>query len=426
MLRVARILPAVLVLVTSAALAGGSDDRADPSALVTALTSGDVRARQEAAERIFDRGPLTIERVARRAGEFDEAAWTAFADAFVHENWAPYAVVLVAAAHGAPETVQRRIIDVARRLDARAGTTPNPEELAAVLHKVLVEERGLQDAPFPREVAIYGHAGVAPVLTLLRENGSDVVDYDRASSVLKWIAQPEDLPALRELLLAGKSSAAAALVRLGELGVAGAPAVVIEAVRAGRFDVRIAVALYHAPDRRGAAKALRECVTNPERRLTEDDRHWAATVFAELDSREDVPLLESWSASSTDASALLEEARALMRLGSRKGVDMLVRIVEEKQVAPAPEKPRDATRLRAEGFHDGLRLCALHALDVVATQSPASGDGFNSVDPPPGPWKGPRFGELDEVAAAVRAWWDASRERLEFDGKAGCWRIRPK
>lgn len=115
-----------------------------------------------------------------------------------------------------------------------------------------------------------------------------------------------------------------------------------------------------------------------------------------------------------------------MRLGSRRGVDMLVRIVEEKQVAPAPEKPRDATRLRAEGFHDGQRLCALHALDVVATQSPASGDGFNPVDPPPGPWKGPRFGELDEVSAAVRAWWDASRERIEFDGKAGCWRIRPK
>ena len=428
MRRVACVIPAVLVLVASAALAGWGEDRADPSALVTALTSSNERARSEAAERIFDRGPLTIERVARRAGEFDEQAWTAFADAFVNEKWAPYASTLVAAAHGAPDAVRRRLIDLAHRLDARAGTTPKPEELAAIVRKLVVEERGLiSDSPYTGAVAIYGHAGVAPVLKLLRENGADVVDFDRAGDVLANIAQPEDLPALRELLLAGKSSAAAALDRLTVLGVAGAPEVVINAVRAGRFDRRIAVALYGTPDRRGAVKALRECLTNPERRVTEDDRLWAATVFAEFDSREDVPLLETWSAASTDASTLLQEAIALMRLGSRRGVEMLVRIVGEEQVAsPSPPKPGEGAPLCGRGFHDGPRLLALKCLDVVAREGPVVGDAFNYVDPPRGPWEGNRFRDLGPVAASVRKWWDASRDRLEFDGKAGCWRIRAK
>jgi hypothetical protein len=186
-------------------------------------------------------------------------------------------------------------------------------------------------------------------------------------------------------------------------------------VRAGHFDVRIAVVLYGAKDRAGAARVLRESLSARERRLTDEERKWAATVFAEIGSAADVPLLETWSGSVREPGAIVETARAMMRLGNKKGVEMLVRIVEEKQEAEPPQ-PSAPGRLRPEGFHDGYRL--------VAPQ--ASGDGFNAVDPPKGPFEGDRSGTPDRVAASVRAWWDKSRDEIEFDAKAGRWIAKPK
>ena len=45
-----------------------------------------------------------------------------------------------------------------------------------------------------------------------------------------------------------------------------------------------------------------------------------------------------------------------------------------------------------------------------------------------GPWGRDRNRNdaIDAVAAEVRAWWDASRDRLTFDAPTGRWRLDPE
>ena len=324
------------------------------------------------------------------------------------------------------ELKTRRLLDLARRLNPKAGRTPTPQEIEAIVRRELVERRGrIDDGFFEGAVAIFGHAGVPATLRFLREGDPDTVDHERASAVLKVIAQPEDLPALRTLLLEGKSSVAAALGRLDALGFTEASDVLIEAVRSGRFDRRIAAALGRTSNRRQAARAVREWTAGRGRSLTDEDRAEVAKVFAALESRTDVSTLEAWSSSCRDSTTLLELGNALTQLGSAKGIEILVRIVEEGRIEPPPQRGREDTgRLGAGGFAGWQRRDALRSLDAVAAQLYNSKDGFRCTRSGRGPWEGDRYRELDRVAAAVRAWWEASRDRIQFDEKAGEWRLK--
>jgi hypothetical protein len=272
---------------------------------------------------------------------------------------------------------------------------------------------------------VFGHAGVPATLKLVQEGTPGTEDLKRPCSVLSSIAQPEDIPALRRLLSEGKSCVAAALGRLDALGYSEALDVLLEAVRSGRFDHEIAMPLHRASNRKEAARAVREWVERRGQSLTDKDRSEVAGLFADLDSRADVPTLEAWSASTRDPDMLVGLANGLRRLGSAKGIELLVRVMEEKKVEPSPQPgPQDAGRLSAEGFDEGTRLFALRALDAVALQSSNSEDGSPGARPNGGPWSGATFSDLDRIAAEVRAWWEASRERMQFDERAGEWRLR--
>ena len=400
-------------------------DRAALAALIGELSSDDAEARRAAAHQIVS--SYWLELVARQTAALDAESWQTFADAVIAKprGLAP-ACALVAAAHAAPEAHRRRLIDLARRLNPEAGRTPTPQEIEALVHHELVENRGLTDhrSFIGQTVAIYGHSGMATALRLLREGDPDIVDMYRAGALMSTMAQPEDIPVLRGLLLEGKSNVASALGRLAALGFTEASDVLIEAVRSGRFDGRIARALRRTSKRRQAARAVREWIHGRGRSLTEEDRARIAWVFAALESRTDVPVLEAWSSSSRDEGTLVALGRALTQLGSVKGIDMLVRIVGEKKVDPPRRQgPEDTGRLSAGGFEQWRRCYALRMLNAVAVQLVAWED--SGWEDEQGPWKRLSYGgDLDQVVPAVRAWWEASRDRIQFDEKAGEWRLK--
>ena len=410
---------------------GKPDDRAeaDPvrapiAALLGELSSQDADVRRAAADRIVTAGYFAIERVARQAGSLGSDSWQTFADAVSRKTWYPSPVgALMAAAHTAPDAHRRRLIDLARQIDPEAGRTPTPQEIEAIVRREVVEKGGTQD-DWPGEAfVIFGHAGAPAVLRLLEEGGPNTEVLDRASSVLSAIAQPEDIPALRKLLSEGNSNVADALGRLDALGYTEALDVLLEAVRAGRFDDHIASALWHASNRDQAARTVCEWVEGRGPSLTDEDRSEAAGLFIRLESRAAVPTLEAWSASTRDPALFVGLAKALTKLGSAKGIEMLVRVVEEEKVEPSPHPaPQDAGRLSAEGFDEWQRLSALQSLDAVALQLSSSGDGSPDARPKEGPWSGATYGDLHRIAAEVRAWWEALRDRLHFDEKAREWR----
>ena len=423
----------------------------DAPALVEALQSQDASVRAAAAHRIAEQGYDTIEKAARLSAALDDVSWQAFADACIRKKWSPDACALVAAAHAAPDAHRRRLIDLARRLDPEAGTTRTADEMSAIVRKMLVEERGMcSDYFYAAPVAIHGHAGVPAVLELLRENDEETVDYARTLDVLEVIAQPEDVPALRELLLAGKSCVAGALARLQFLGVTEAGDALTHAVLAGRFDERISIALpggtldavavgvlydRHAADlseasyRRRAAEAVRKWAASPDRKVGDTERLWVARSLGDLDSRDDVPTMEAWIASTRSFATRLELGRVLTRLGSRRGIELLVGIAEEKP-ATDPEKAGSAVAKapRADVIESWQRQMAIQYLNDVAMAASPTTKFDSRPHRDRGPWGRDRNRNdaIDAVAAEVRAWWDASRDRLTFDAPTGRWRLDPE
>ena len=417
---------------------GKPDDRADANpnrapiaGLLAELSSQDVDVRRAAAERIVDAGYFAIERVARWAAPLDSECWQTFADAVSKKTWFPSADgALVAAAHAAPEAHRRRLLDLARRMNPEAGKTPTPAEIEALVKREVVEKAGTQD-DWPGGVfVLFGHAGVPAILGLFQEGGTDTEILDRARSVLSTIAQPEDIPVLKRLLLEGKSSVAEALGRLDALGFTEALDALVAAVRSEEFDRpvardRITTALCQTSERERAARAVREWIAAHDSSLTDDERFKLANLFAVLESRADVPTLEAWSASSRDPKMIVGLALMLTELGSAKGIEILVRVVEGKKVESSPQPGQeDAGRLGAEGFDEWQHLAAIKSLDAVALQASSAEDGSSGARPKEGPWSGVTAADLDRIAAEVRAWWKASRDRLQFDEKAGEWRLK--
>lgn len=393
------------------------------AALIHKLSSDDAEARRGAAKEIVR--SYWLELVARQTAALDTASWQTFAEAvFKRKPGLAPACCLVAAAHGAPAAHRRRLIDLARRLNPEAGRTPTPQEIEALLHHELVENRGRTDhrSFIGQSVAIYGRAGVPATLKHLRESNPDVVDMDRAHIILSSIAQPEDIPALRKLLLAGRSSVAFALGRLAALGFAKASDALTEAVLSGQFDAPIARALCRTWSRSKTAQALRALILDRGPGLTDAERSLIASVFAALESRRDVPTLAAWASRSRNAATLVALGRALTQLGSVKGIDLLVRIVGEKEVDPVRrQRPEDSGRLTAGGFERWRRGYALRMLNAVAVQL-VDWEDSDWLDEE-GPWKKLSYGDVDQAVPDVRAWWEASRDKIRFDETAGEWRL---
>ena len=224
------------------------------------------------------------------------------------------------------------------------------------------------------------------------------------------------------------------------LGVPGAAGVLNEAVGAGHFDGELAAALYGnsfqatrvrrsrgpneralrgAAERKAAVDAIRAWSRSPGRTLGDRERTWVATVFAALDSRDDVPTLERWVDTSRDADTILSLSKALTRLGSRKGLEVLVRVVEAKDgdVPPPPADSPEAKRAR------WAREDAAQYLGEVDAEVRAPLDDRGPGGREPGPWADSHGERLDRVAREIVAWWAASRDALRFDGVSGRWRL---
>lgn len=432
--------PLVLLLAAAPAFARGDEERdAEIRACIVHLESKDDADRAKAAARLVEMGWIAVDRAARGSASFDDKAWSAFADAIASDKRNRYALPLRAAARTAPEAHRARLLDLAKRIDPEGGKVRTPQEIEAVCREYLIDRRGERcSSGHDEAVAALGHDAVPLVISMIRDAKSLGVDVNVACWALAIMADADDVPALRELLLAGTTAVAKPLAVLQERGVAPATDALLAAVAAGRFDDDIARALEGAPDRAGTAKALRGWFAKaPPEALTADARGPAAGLFAQLGARDAAPLLESWIAMARKDWEFTGLADALTALGSREGLALSLRIATERRTRfpcmnPATDSDvaDDVAKglLPCNGFHPINRWEAARRLGEIAA-------GAVKV-PTDDEWSAARRADreahreppneadaLDAIAADLRKWWDGAKDKVTFDPASGRWSV---
>jgi hypothetical protein len=433
----------VLVLVAavaSAAFARGDEERdAEVRACIAALASKDEAERAKAAARLVELGPSAVDRVARGGASLGADAWTSFADACAAGKNAWYGTWLRAAARSAPEAHAQRLLALARRIDPEGSKVRTKEEIEAVVREYLIERRNERcTTGHDTAVAALGHDAVPLVISMIRDADRLGTDVWAACGALSIVADADDVPALRELLLAGRTRVAQPLAGLQARGVAAATDSLYDAVAAGQFDDEIADALEGAPDRARTVKAVRAWIAAaPPSLVTADRRTDAAKLFGRLDARDAAPLVESWIAKGTQDWEFMALADSLTHLGSREGLALSLRIATERRTRfPCMNPPTEKDiaddvahgLLPCNGFHPTDRWRAARRLGEIAA-------GAVKVPTDDEWWTAHRAAEaahrpepdeadqLDAIAVDLRKWWDASKDKLTFDAASGKWSV---
>lgn len=424
----------VSLLLLLAAAAARADEPADPRAeardCLQQLAAPDSDVRKKAADRIVELGAAAVEEVARGGAGLDTVAWEAFAGACERRTIRRNAGILVAAAHSARDMHRTRLLELARRLHPDAGKERTPAEVEAKVREIVGRPIRGCVVDFDEELVLLGHDAVAPILALLSESEHGGMRHDVACAALSALVEEEDVPALRGALLGGETEVSAALVRLRLRGVDPAEDPIYEAVAAGRLTRAVCDALSRLPDRARSAKAVLAWVEDQGiSRPTDGQRSDVARLLEKLDAREAVPVLEDWVASTKSPSAFSALGSALTRLGSAKGIEVLVHIVGERRLRfpcrpSTPEEVAAETapgRMCGEGFHSYERSKAAQLLSEIAGPG-AFPTPTRKRDGQPS-WDAADDETLDRAARAFREWWETSKDRLRFDPKLRAWTV---
>lgn len=378
------------------------------------LVSPDIAVRDAAITRVHDADDGAL---LRGASRLDDAAWDALAYAVAAKTGSWCAVLCVREAHSATAAHRDRLLALAHRLHPDAGVARTPEEIRRIVRERLTPgTRRLCWTGVDTDLALLGHDAVPALLEWLRDH-AERSGSSSAWGALYYLAEREDVPALRSMLLDGRTQVAEVLGILARRGVDEAGDALLDGVSAGHFDGRVAEELDHVRDRERVIAAIRSLLA--ERDTGEgafDGRTAAAELLGRLGARDFVPTLERWTETATRSWEFDSFGHALARLGSRKGIWILVQILEQAAIErpcrkPAVLPPPPAGYLCADGFADGDRRSAAEMLasiagpDVYRTPEGRARDGS----------------DLAAAAVAFRAWWDASRNDLRFDAATGRW-----
>jgi hypothetical protein len=427
--------PAVPGLVPPAARADEAEDRrAEARAAMADLASADDEVRTAAAARLVELGGIGATELALRGIDLDEPAWTTCAEAFARSKRSSLALTFVSAERKVPVHHARRLRELAHALDPAAGVERTAEETAAEVRRLLDEADRVRCATgYVERICLLGHAAVAPILEGMRDGDPKHPGGSIACAAVNHLAEREDLPAIRELVLAGKGNLVQVLARMQKEGVPEATDALLDAVTAGRLDSGVTRALAAAPDKARVLEVVNDWVCR-QSAVADGDRTRLAYLFRNLDARESVPTLETWIATSSDPDAFVAIAHALVHFGNPRGVGLLVRIAGERvtRFPCRPSTPQELAaasapgRLCPEGFPQGDRSRAAQKLTEIA--------GNDVFDVPKdwerrlaaqGPDRESDDDHLDRAAAAFRRWWEASKDRLRYDRSEGRWVFDP-
>ena len=428
-----------LVNLTTAAIAPtaaradeAADRRAAANAACDELSSSDDAVRAKAAARLAELGRIGAAAVVRRGADLDDRAWTACADAFIRAKCSWCAYPFVAAVRKAPAAHAKRLLELAHVLDPLAGAERTPQETAAEVDRLLDESgRSRCATGYDERIALLGHSAIEPLLAGMRDGDAKHPGGSVACSAVALLAEEEDLPAIRELVLAGKTNLVRAIERMQREGVREATDALLDAVGAGRLDTEVTRALGDGPDKARVLNVVNAWIAS-QSAVPDGARGNLAWLFEKLDARESVATLESWIATSKEPETFVSLAGALVRFGSPHGVRLLVRIASERPTRfpcrpSTPEEQAAAAapdRLCPTGFAQGDRARAAQELTEIA--------GKDVFDVPEDWYRRPaaqrREDEsddeyLDRAAASFRAWWEGAKDKLRFDAETGRWRV---
>lgn len=416
------------------ARADDADDRgAAARAALADLASPDDAVRAKAATQLADLGRLGATEIAFRGAELDDRAWNACAEAFVSARRSGCAFTLVSAARKAPEAHAKRLLALAHALDPIAGVVRTPDETATEVNRLLDESgRSRCATGYDEKIALLGRAALVPLLAGLRGGDSKRSGDSVSCSAVALLAEKEDLPAIRELVIAGRVNLVGALERMQRAGLPEATDALLDALAAGRLEDPVVRALAATPAKARVLDAVNAWIAG-QPVVADPARANLAWLFAELDARESVPTLESWIATSKDPDTFAAIADPLTRFGSPRGVGLLVRIASERvtRFPCRPSTPAEVAaasapgRLCPEGFSQWDRAQAAQKLSAIAGKQVFDvPEDWSQRLAAQGPDRESDDDHLDRAAAAFRTWWETSKDKLTFDPATDRWSVK--
>ncbi|MCG3135958.1 MAG: hypothetical protein HMLKMBBP_03737 [Planctomycetes bacterium] len=217
---------------------------------------------------------------------------------------------------------------------------------------------------------------------------------------LDRLSLPEDIPALRGVLLTGDADVVDhALARLANSGSFAAEQALVEAVRQGIMSFDIGRALRQARDRVAAGAAVLDWARKNPR--AESWHAWpAAEALAALRPDGAVEAVAALAAAQTDAQGLCGVGSELLRLGDLRGADALLKLLRGEST----DRSSDGWRL-ADCVKTLDRLTGLAHPDLHRSR------GREDVDPAP----------YRKAADDFAAWLAENRAKLRFDAASGRW-----
>jgi HEAT repeat protein len=295
-----------------------------------------------------------------------------------------------------PETALPRLQAIVERL--RADPKRDDDDVALRVREILAtfdEEMSYSsDEPRVRKIVALGRRAVPTLLEEVRSQHVFSTGYrsTAAADAMAMLATDEDVPALAGLLGDGHLLAARCF-----RGLHGPKAVdaLLAPLEKGflQYDLLEALARHRKDER--VRSALRKWLERFGR-----GGEYAVGQAAEFlaDSRDEaaVPLLVPLLDLPLETGVRMRVARALVRLGEKSGIPVLIEVVEE-----------------VVGHYAWERDQAGKALNDVVGEDVYTG---NFV-------RGRQTGNVREAAKRFREWWEASKDRVRFDRKRRAWRV---
>ncbi|MEM8884467.1 MAG: hypothetical protein AAGD14_10375 [Planctomycetota bacterium] len=361
------------------------------------LNSADERVRRSAGSALSALGLDVIPVVVQQSASLNDKGWVELKRSLRAMGAVRAAAALESRSESWPAAVRGKLAQLALELKATAIVidVEVDKQVHELLEKFRKADSYMSDDPNVLKIRRLGRPAAPSLIRAIDEyeEAFPTMWMTAATDALKPLVLEADRPALRKILLDGKTDIARCFARIpGDES----RDVLLEAIGEGIVGHELLEELRRYANAKPVRRAL---IGYLERSGSASEWSTAAVAdfLGEIRAYDAIPVLERLAA---EAGGRFEPglAQGLVRLGSRKGVPLLIAYVANRR--------NDAWE----------RHSAAEVLNEVTRRGTYVGGNM---------WGASADSDrLDKAAEAFRKFWDEKKDKLSFDRKVGAWKER--